>query len=91
MIGRTHAWGNQDGELRWCTQRRRVVVEFWLALANATIVCGRFIRRTWTPRSLERPPTTAYGRRPYRPPQARERHHLLTDRRGRRLLTMAQP
>jgi len=48
VIGRTQAWGNQDGELRWCTQRRRVVVEFWLALANATIVCGRLIRRAWT-------------------------------------------
>ena len=33
VIERTHAWANQDGKLRWCTERRRVVVEFWLLLA----------------------------------------------------------
>jgi hypothetical protein len=46
-IERTHAWANQYGKLRWCTERRRVVVEFWLALAS-TIVCGRLLRRAWT-------------------------------------------
>lgn len=48
VIERTHAWGNQYGKLRWCTERRRLVVEFWLALAAAAIVCGRLIRRAWT-------------------------------------------
>ncbi len=48
MIERTHAWGNQDGKLRWCTERRRRVVVFWLALAGTVIVCGRLIRRAWT-------------------------------------------
>jgi transposase len=48
VIERTHAWGNQYGKLRWCTERRQVVVEFWLALVNAAIVCGRLIRRAWT-------------------------------------------
>ena len=48
VIERTHAWGNQYGKLRWCTERRRVVVEFWLALAGAAIVCGRLVRRAWT-------------------------------------------
>jgi len=47
-IERTHAWANQYGKLRWCTERRQVVAEFWLALANAVIVCGRLIRRAWT-------------------------------------------
>jgi transposase len=47
-VERTHAWGNQYGKLRWCTQRRRLVVEFWLALANAAIVLGRLLRRAWT-------------------------------------------
>jgi hypothetical protein len=47
-VERTHAWANQYGKLRWCTERRRLVVEFWLALANAAIVCGRLIRRAWT-------------------------------------------
>ena len=48
VIERTHAWGNQYGKLRWCTERRRLVVEFWLVLASAAIVCGRLIRRAWT-------------------------------------------
>jgi transposase len=48
VIERTHAWGNQYGKLRWCTERRRLVVAFWLALASAAIVCGRLVRRAWT-------------------------------------------
>jgi hypothetical protein len=47
VIERTHAWGNQYGKLRWCTERRRLVVAFWLALANAVIVWGRLVRRAW--------------------------------------------
>jgi transposase len=47
-VERTHAWGNQYGKLRWCTERRRLVVEFWLALVNAVIVCGRLLRRAWS-------------------------------------------
>jgi hypothetical protein len=41
-------WANQYGKLRWCTERRRVVVEFWLALAAAAIVGGRLLRRAWS-------------------------------------------
>jgi hypothetical protein len=48
VIERTHAWGNQDGTLRWCTERRRLVVAFWLALASAVIVCDRLLGRAWT-------------------------------------------
>jgi transposase len=48
VIERTQAWGNQYGKLRWCTERRRLVVAFWLALASAVIVCGRLVRRAWT-------------------------------------------
>ena len=48
VIERTHAWGNQYGKLRWCTERRRLVVAFWLALASAVLVCGRLLRRAWT-------------------------------------------
>jgi transposase len=47
-VERTHARGNQYGKLRWCTERRRLVVACWLALANAAIVCGRLLRRAWT-------------------------------------------
>jgi hypothetical protein len=38
---------NQYGKLRWCTECRRLVVVFWLALASAVIVCGRLLRRAW--------------------------------------------
>jgi hypothetical protein len=48
VIERTHAWGNQYGKLRWCTERRRTVVGFWLALVNALIALGRLIRRAWS-------------------------------------------
>jgi hypothetical protein len=57
VIERTHAWGNQYGRLRWCTERRRLVVEFWLALVSAVVVGGRLIRRAWTHyRWPDRPP-----------------------------------
>jgi hypothetical protein len=32
----------------WCTERRRIVVQFWLTLAAAAIVCGQLVRRAWT-------------------------------------------
>jgi hypothetical protein len=47
VIERIHAWGNQYGKLRWCTERRRLVVEFWPVLAIAGIVLGRLLRRAW--------------------------------------------
>ena len=48
VIERTHAWGNQYGKLRWCTERRTIVVAFCLLLALALIVVGRLLRRAWT-------------------------------------------
>jgi transposase len=44
-VERTHAWGNRFGKLRWCTERRRRVVEFWVALAHAIIIVRRIVRR----------------------------------------------
>jgi hypothetical protein len=40
--------GQPVRQAAWCTERRRVVVEFWLLLALALIVAGRLIRRAWT-------------------------------------------
>lgn len=37
VVERTHAWASQYGRLRWCTERRRLVVAFWLALASAVM------------------------------------------------------
>jgi hypothetical protein len=47
-VERTHAWGNAFGKLRWCTERRRRVVEFYLALAHPIIIVRRLVRRAWT-------------------------------------------
>jgi transposase len=33
-VERTHAWGNHYGKLRWCTERRRLVVAFWPSSAG---------------------------------------------------------
>jgi hypothetical protein len=38
----------ENRKLRWCTERRRIVVQCWLALAAAAIVCGRLVGRAWT-------------------------------------------
>jgi len=43
-----HAWTNAYGKLRWCTERRQRVVEFWVALARTIIIVRRLIRRAWT-------------------------------------------
>jgi hypothetical protein len=48
VIERTHAWGNQYGKLPSCTERRTMVVAFWLLLALALIVVGRLLRGAWT-------------------------------------------
>ena len=47
-VERTHAWGNNFGKLRWCTERRQRVVEFWVALAHTVIALGRLVRQAWT-------------------------------------------
>jgi hypothetical protein len=46
-VERTHAWATRTASCA-CTERRRIVVQFWLALAAAAIVCGRLVRRAWT-------------------------------------------
>jgi transposase len=60
-VERTHAWANQYGKLRWCTERRRLVVQFWLALALAVIVCGRLVRRAWSCYRWEGRPRRRHG------------------------------
>jgi transposase len=47
-VERTHAWANNFGRLRWCTERNTRVVEFWLCLVHAIITLGRLIRQAWT-------------------------------------------
>jgi Transposase DDE domain len=58
-VERTHSWMNGYGKLRRCTEKRRVVVEFYLFLAAALIVIRRLIqearlRYRWPTRPITR-------------------------------------
>jgi hypothetical protein len=48
VVERSHAWLNAFGKLRWCTDRRRLCVVFYLALACVIVIVRRLIRRVWT-------------------------------------------
>ncbi len=63
VIERTHAWANQYGKLRWCTDRRRIAAEFWLVLALARIVDGRLARRAWAGTAGKAVPTAVHDAR----------------------------
>ena len=47
-VERTNAWTNAHKKLVWCTERRAVVVAFWLAFSAVVIVVRRLIREAWT-------------------------------------------
>jgi IS5 family transposase len=47
VVERWHAWLNGFGKLRWCTERRRACVAFWLTLACVVVVIRRLVRRAW--------------------------------------------
>lgn len=59
-VERTHSWMNGYGKLRRCTERRRVVAEFYLFLAAALVVLRRLIQEA---RSRYRWPTQPTTRR----------------------------
>lgn len=46
-VERTNAWGNAHKKLVWCTERRSVVVAFWLAFSAVVIIVRRLIREGW--------------------------------------------
>jgi transposase len=48
VVERTHAWTNAFKKLVWCTERRAVVIAFWLAFAVIVIIVRRLIREGWT-------------------------------------------
>jgi hypothetical protein len=47
-VERTNAWHNAFKKLAWCTERRGVVVRFYVALAKAIIIVRRLVREAWT-------------------------------------------
>jgi hypothetical protein len=59
-IERTHSWMNGYGKLRRCTEKRKIVAEFYLYLAAALTVIRRLINRA---RTLYRWPTRPTTRR----------------------------
>jgi Putative transposase of IS4/5 family (DUF4096)/Transposase DDE domain len=46
-VERTHAWTNAHKKLVWCTERRQVVVAFWLAFSAVIIIVRRLVREGW--------------------------------------------
>ncbi len=47
VVERTNAWHNAFKKLAWCTERRGVVIRFYVALANAIIIVRRLVREAW--------------------------------------------
>lgn len=48
VVERTTAWTNAHKKLVWCTERRAVVVAFWLAFSAVIIIVRRLVREGWT-------------------------------------------
>lgn len=47
VVERTHAWLNAFKKLVWCTERRAVVVGFWLAFAAVVVIVRRLMQEGW--------------------------------------------
>jgi IS5 family transposase len=47
VVERTHAWLNDFGRIRRCTERRRRCVEAYLALAVAIVTFRALLRAAW--------------------------------------------
>lgn len=48
VVERTNAWSNSYKKLVWCTERRRPVIDFWLAFSAVIITVRRLVREGWT-------------------------------------------
>lgn len=58
VVERTNSWMNGYGKLRRCTERRAIVVDFYLFLAAALVVTRRLIQRARTRYRWDGRPTT---------------------------------
>lgn len=57
VVERTSSWHNGHKKLVWCTERRRRVVDFWVAFSEVIIIVRRLIREGWSRYRWEsRPP-----------------------------------
>jgi hypothetical protein len=57
VVERTNSWHNAHKKLLWCTERRRPVIDFWIAFSEVVIIVRRLIRRSWTHYRWETRPT----------------------------------
>ena len=48
VVERTNSWNNAHKKLVWCTERRDLVIDFWIAFSEVVIIVGRLIRQAWT-------------------------------------------
>ena len=67
-VERTHAGTNAHKKLVWCTERRQVVVAFWLAFSAVIIIVRRLVREgwrrsRWDGRPARKPWATPYWRK----------------------------
>jgi hypothetical protein len=46
-VERTTAWSNAHKTLVWCTERRAVVIAFWIAFSAVLIIVRRLVREGW--------------------------------------------
>jgi hypothetical protein len=47
VVERTAAWTDAHKKLVWCTERRAVVVVFWIAFSAVLIIVGCLVREGW--------------------------------------------
>jgi transposase len=48
VVERTNSWHNAHKKLVWCTERRGVVIDFWVAFSDVIVIVRRLIREAWT-------------------------------------------
>jgi transposase len=48
VVERTSSWHNAHKKLVWCTERRGVVIDFWVAFSEVVIIVRRLIREGWS-------------------------------------------
>lgn len=58
VVERTNSWHNRGfKKLHICTERRGLVIDAFIALANAAIIIRRLVRRAWTTHRWHTRPT----------------------------------
>ena len=48
VVERTSSWHNAHKKLSWCTERRKRVIDFWVAFSDVIIIVRRLVRESGT-------------------------------------------